>query len=102
MMKPDALARGESLTGMPAEDWLRHTVFAFNAWVNVGDEPIEELPLAVCDTSTLNPEDIRQHALQHGLKSQGVQWSRDQRWCYRRVGFGEGYRFRTTPEKTAG
>jgi len=98
ILEPASIARGERLTGLSGEDLLKHAVIAFNAWVNTGDDPIEEFPLAVCDTQTLDPADLGPLTIQPGLSSQGVRWSKDQRWFYSPVGFGEGYRFRTFPE----
>jgi len=94
-----ALKGFEEKLGMNVSEALKHAVVTFNEWVNAGSDPIHELPLTILDTSTLDAEDVETAWIQSSLDSMSLRFSPKQRWYYKELARGEGYRFITSPHE---
>ncbi|CAE7446296.1 unnamed protein product [Symbiodinium natans] len=106
--KPDgafpasALKGFENKLGMNVSEALKHTVVTFNEWVNAGADPIVELPLTILDTASLDDKDLETAWIQVSLDSMSLRYSPSQRWYYKELKRGEGYRFITSPHEGPG
>ncbi|CAE7823829.1 unnamed protein product, partial [Symbiodinium sp. CCMP2456] len=97
-----AITGFEDKLGMNVSEALKHAVVTFNEWVNAGSDPIHELPLTILDTSTLAEEDLETAWVQASLDSMSLRYSPKQRWYYKELARGEGYRFITSPHEGPG
>jgi hypothetical protein len=76
--------RFRDLLGDEAEDWLRGRVQIVNVWRPLRS-PVEENPLAVCDGSTVAPQDLVPSTLIYPDRrgeTYAITWRPEHRWYY--------------------
>ena len=60
-------------------------VVGVNVWRSVSSEPLERFPLAVCDRTSIDPDDLRYSLNTHAPKSFNAHYclpNKEQRWFY--------------------